>query len=80
MDLETRKISFVQEFLKIQNEEIISDLENLLHKRKAELYESKLKPMSIEQFHSNIKQSLEDSENGRVTTSEDLLKEIETWH
>lgn len=80
MDLETRKISFVQEFLKIQNEEIISDLENLLHKRKAELNESKLKPMSIEQFHSNIKQSLEDSENGRVTTSEDLLKEIETWH
>lgn len=79
MDLETRKIAFVQEFLKLQNEEIISDLEKLLHKRNIELYESKLKPMSIEQFHTNINLSLEDSKNGRVTSTEDLLKEIENW-
>lgn len=35
MDLQNRKITFVQEFLRLQNEEIISGLENLLKKKKA---------------------------------------------
>lgn len=42
MDLEARKISFVQEFLKLQNAEIISGLEKLLRKKKAEWIEKKL--------------------------------------
>jgi hypothetical protein len=33
MDLQTRKIEFVQKFLKIQNEELITQLENLLKKK-----------------------------------------------
>lgn len=34
MDLQTQKITFVQEFLKLQNEEIISNLEGFLRKKK----------------------------------------------
>ena len=34
MDLQTRKITFVQEFLKIQSEEVIIRLEKLLEKEK----------------------------------------------
>lgn len=34
MDLQSRKISFVQEFLSIESEEIISRLENFLKKEK----------------------------------------------
>ena len=79
MDLETRKITFIQEFLKLQDEEIISGLEKLLHKRRIELLESELKPMSMEQFNANIDQSLDDSKNGRIISSKDLLKEIESW-
>jgi hypothetical protein len=37
MNLEARKIVFVQEFLQIENEEIILALEKFLTKRKAEL-------------------------------------------
>jgi hypothetical protein len=47
MNLEARKISFVQEFLRLQNEEIVIGLEKLLHKRKAELIENDMKPMSL---------------------------------
>jgi hypothetical protein len=39
MDLQTRKIIFVQEFLRLQNEEIIHGLEKLLRKKKAEQFE-----------------------------------------
>ena len=72
MDLEARKISFVQEFLKLQNEDIILSLEQLLKKRKAETVEKNLKPMTIEQLNSEIDQAMEDSKNGRMVKASDL--------
>ena len=44
MNLESRKISFVQEFLRLQNEEIVSSLENFLQKQKSELIDADYKP------------------------------------
>lgn len=79
MDLQTRKISFVQEFLKLQNEEIISSLEYILQKKKTELYDLSLKPMSIEELNNNIDQSLEDSANDRLTNASDLKSKIQKW-
>lgn len=79
MDLQTRKISFVQEFLKLQNEEIISSLEYILKKKKTELYDLSLKPMSIEELNNNIDQSLEDSANERLTNASDLKSKIQKW-
>jgi hypothetical protein len=72
MDLEIRKIEFVQEFLRLQNEDIISGLENLLRTRKIELVEQNLKPMSTEQFNSEIDKAMQDSENGRMIKATDL--------
>jgi hypothetical protein len=72
MDLEARKISFVQEFLKLQNEDIILSLEQLLKKRKAETVEKNPKPMTIEQLNSEIDQAMEDSKNGRMVKASDL--------
>jgi len=37
MDLQTRKISFIQEFLKLQSEEIINSLEKMLKQKQIEL-------------------------------------------
>ncbi len=79
MNIETRKLTFIQEFVRLQNEEIIIGLEKLLHKRKAELIESEMKPMSIEKFNSDIEQSLEDSKNGRFTSAKKLKSEISKW-
>lgn len=72
MDLQARKISFVQEFLRLKNEEIISSLEHILKKRKSEIYEKELKPMSIDKFNNEIDQALEDSENDRLIKATDL--------
>lgn len=79
MDLETRKITFVQEFLRLQNEEIISGLEKLLRKKKKDLFEKKLTPMSLEQFNKEIDQSLDDSENERVISAKELKKKMHKW-
>lgn len=81
MNLESRKISFIQEFLRIQNEEVIRGLENLLKKQKAELNnKAEFKPMSLEQLEREIAISLEDSENDRGMTADELLLEIKKWN
>ena len=51
----------------------------MLKKRKAELYAKNLKPMSMEQFNTDIDQSLEDSENDRVISTRDLKEEVQKW-
>ncbi len=79
MNLEARKISFIQEFLRLQNEEIIIGLEKLLHKRKAELIDNDMKPMSLEKFNADINQSIEDSENGRFISASDLKAKAKKW-
>jgi hypothetical protein len=80
MDLEARKISFVQEFLRLQNEEIVSGLEKLLRKRKAELIEKTFKPMSKEEYNAEIDQAMEDSKNGRMVKAIDLKAKIQKWN
>ncbi len=79
MDLQTRKITFVQEFLNLQNEEIISLFEKLLRKEKKKILAKKSEPMTIEELNKRIDRSIEDSENGRLTESDNLLSEIEKW-
>ena len=79
MDLQTRKITFVQEFLSLQNEEIISGLEHLLRKKKAEEIDKLLTPMSIDQFNLEIDQSMKDSDEGRITSAKDLKKKTRKW-
>jgi hypothetical protein len=79
MNLETRKITFIEEFLKLQNEEIVIGLEKLLRKKKAKLIDDEIKPMSLEKFYSDIEQSYEDSKNGRIISAKRLKDEIQKW-
>lgn len=79
MELQTRKISFVQEFLSIQSEEVISRLEKYLKKEKISMEEKAFKPMTIEELNRRIDQSEQDSINGRLTEMNDFLAEIEKW-
>ncbi|MCD0465558.1 hypothetical protein [Flavobacterium sp. ENC] len=79
MDLEARKISFVQEFLRLQSEEIVIDLENLLHKQKVKLLDQEMKAMNMEQFNKEIDQSLDDAGNARIVSGKDLKSKIQKW-
>lgn len=79
MDLESRKIEFVQEFLRLQNEEIVSGLENFLRKSKVELVEKNLQPMSMKQYYEEMDQAESDSKNGRMIEVSDLKAKIKKW-
>lgn len=69
MDLQTRKIEFVQEFLKLQSEELIAQFENLLKKETQKKY----KPMSVHELNSRIDQSEDDFKKGKFKSSTELL-------
>ncbi|ROI03408.1 hypothetical protein EGH90_11685 [Kaistella haifensis] len=60
MNLEARKISLIQEFLRIDNEIIISTLENFLHKNKSDFFEQNLNPLSLDVLNPEIDQALEE--------------------
>lgn len=77
MDIQTRKIQFIQEFLKLESEKAISHLEKLLKKEVRNNIESE--PMSIEDYRKRIDDSIEDSKNGRMTEADDLLSDIQKW-
>ena len=79
IDLHKKKISFVQEFLNLKNEEIIFLFEKLLKKEKKKISTTKLQPMTLEEFNKRIDVSLEDSKKGRLTESSKLISEIEKW-
>ena len=79
MNIETRKLTFIQEFLRLQNEDIVIGLEKLLHKQKAELIEKEMKPMSLEKFNADIDESLEDAKSGKLISAVDLKAKIQKW-
>jgi len=79
MDLQTRKISFIQEFLNFQNEEIILRFEKLLKNEKTKITSDKIDSMTLEEFNKRIDTSMDDSNNDRITEANELLSEIEKW-
>lgn len=79
MDIQTRKIVFVQEFLKLQSEEVIARLEKILMKEEPTSTVQGIEPMSIEKFNERIDKSMNDSKNGRLIKASDLKSKIEKW-
>jgi len=73
MDLPSRKIEFVQEFLKIESEEVIARFEKHLINEKKEKEVSQLKPMTKDELNKRIEQSEMNFENGQYKSSDELL-------
>lgn len=79
MDLEARKIEFIQEFLKVQSEDVINRLEKILRKANKDYNKEEFEPMTIEEFNERIDKSMEDSKNGRLTKAGDLKAKMQKW-
>ncbi len=73
MNLEARKIEFVQEFLNIQSEEIVSRLEKILRKEKKIATNQIFEPMSQDNFNKRIDKSESDFQNNRFKKSSEIL-------
>lgn len=79
MDIQTRKINFVQEFLRLRNIKLIEKLEKILLEDKAKDYEANLKPMSIDNFNQMIDKSIDDANQGNVANARELKESVKKW-
>jgi hypothetical protein len=77
MDLQSRKIEFVQTFLQIKSEKAISKLENLLKKEVNSSLKIENKPMNKEELNLRIDQSESDFKNNLYKSSEELLSKFD---
>ncbi len=77
MNLEARKIEFIQEFLKLQSEEAVSRLEKILSEEKNASGERLIDPMTQDELNIRIDQSESDFRNNRFKCSSELLAKYE---
>lgn len=73
MDIQSRKLEFIQDFLKLQSEEVIAQFEKLLKKAKNIEEENKLENLSVEELNERISKSEDDFENKKFKTTSELL-------
>lgn len=71
MDIQTRKIAFVQKFLKLQNEELISKFEKLM--KSNDITDSEFKPFTDEELNERISKAEDDFKHGRFKSTDQLL-------
>lgn len=67
MDIQARKIHFVQEFLRVADDELVTKLERLLRIERKKKLEKELSPMTMKEFNEIIDKSEDDFKNERVT-------------
>lgn len=70
MNIQTRKLQFIEAFLKLQSEDIISLFENLL---KSEA-KTNFKTFSIETLNERINTSEHDFETGNFKTQQEVFE------
>ena len=79
MDIQARKVHFVQEFLRVADDELVTKLEKLLNTERKKKLDEEMRQMTLNEFNEIIDKSEDDFSNGRVTEARNLLSQIDTW-
>ena len=79
MDIQERKIHFIQEFLKYSNDNLLSRFEELLQQEREKSLENEIKPMTLEEYEGRIDRALDDVKKNKVKSARNLKNEIATW-
>jgi len=80
MDIQTKKLHFVQEFLRLKDENLIDKLSEILRLERKKKIEKELKPFNKNEYNELIDKAESDSENGRLTSARELKNEIDSWN
>ncbi|HHN47908.1 MAG TPA: hypothetical protein ENN08_03080 [Bacteroidales bacterium] len=79
MNIQARKPSLIEDFLRIADESLIEKLESLIRIEKKKHSDRELKPMSLSEFHKMIDQARQDKAEDRIISHEELKKDIKSW-
>lgn len=79
MDLQSRKLHIIQEFLRLANDSIVDKFEKMLEQERKSIVEQDISPMTLAQYEQKIEHAIDDLKNNRVMTAKKLKKDITTW-
>ena len=79
MDLQARKLEFIEEYIRLADEKIILKLEKLLHTEKEKAIKLVIKPLTQADMDQMIEESEEDIGQGNVLSHQIVKQEILTW-
>ena len=79
MDMQTKKLHFVQDFLRLDDEGLIDKFLNLLRSERKRQFDEKIKKFNINELNDMINLAEDDSKAGRLKTARDLKDEIDSW-
>ncbi|MDZ7934691.1 MAG: hypothetical protein U5M51_06970 [Emticicia sp.] len=65
-DIQSHKMIFIQEYLRLNDEQIINKLSNLLHQEKSKKLDVELKPMTQNDFLAKLEKSEIDISTGNI--------------
>ena len=78
MNIQARKLSFIEEFIRISDESVIEKLETLIRVEKQKQHDKALKAMPLSEFYDMIDRAKLDKENGRIISHHDLKKKVKS--
>jgi len=79
MDIQTRKLHFIQEFLRFANGNILEKFEKMLAQEREKIYTEEIKPMTMQQYEQRIDKAFDEFKNNKVKTARGLKKEMAKW-
>lgn len=72
MNLQIRKLNFIEEYLRITNENILDVLETVLKKEKTKAISAQIKPMTLQDLKIKLDRSEQDIKNGKIYSQEEV--------
>ncbi|MBZ9728617.1 hypothetical protein LB467_02875 [Salegentibacter sp. JZCK2] len=79
MDLQTRKLNLITYLAQLQDEKLISKIEDYILKKNSNEKNADLDPFTIEELISRVEKSEQDYKQGRFKTQKELEKLSENW-
>lgn len=79
MDIQARKLEFIEEYIRLNDEKIIHKLEKLLRLEKGKTVKPKLKILSQAELDTMIEESEDDIRMGNLMSHQAVKQEVLSW-
>lgn len=79
MDIQARKLEFIEEYTRINDEKIIDKLEKILRSEKRKTVKSKRIPLTQSEMDTMIEESEHDIKKGNVMSHQEVKQEVLSW-
>lgn len=78
--VEIKKLHLIEDLLRVESERIIDRIESILKEERLKTLETELnRPYSEKEFNEMIDRSELDVTEGKVLTTKDLKKKVQSW-